>query len=191
MTMITMEDIIREGHPALRQRAKKVEIPISQDVKDLGQEMMTFLVNSQDPELSEKYDLRAGVGLAAPQIDQGLRIAAVHIPDEYEDDSPIFSDVLINPIIKRQSVKKAALPTGEGCLSVDREVPGYVARSKRITIEYTDLNNQVQKVKLNDYSAVVVQHEIDHLNGIMFYDHINEEDPFYLDSDTELLEFED
>ncbi|MDO5456920.1 MAG: peptide deformylase [Atopococcus tabaci] len=189
--MITMEDIIREGHPALRQRAKKVEIPISQDVKDLGQEMMTFLVNSQDPELSEKYDLRAGVGLAAPQIDQGLRIAAVHIPDEYEDDSPIFSDVLINPIIKRQSVKKAALPTGEGCLSVDREVPGYVARSKRITIEYTDLNNQVQKVKLNDYSAVVVQHEIDHLNGIMFYDHINEEDPFYLDSDTELLEFED
>lgn len=191
MTMITMEDIIREGHPALRQRAKKVEIPISQDVKDLGQEMMTFLVNSQDPELSEKYDLRAGVGLAAPQIDQGLRIAAVHIPDEYEDDSPIFSDVLINPIIKRQSVKKAALPTGEGCLSVDREVPGYVARSKRITIEYTDLNNQVQKVKLNDYSAVVVQHEIDHLNGIMFYDHINEEDPFYLDSDTELLELED
>lgn len=191
MTMITMEDIIREGHPALRQRAKKVEIPISQDVKDLGQEMMTFLVNSQDPELSEKYDLRAGVGLAAPQIDQGLRIAAVHIPGEYEDDPPIFSDVLINPIIKRQSVKKAALPTGEGCLSVDREVPGYVARSKRITIEYTDLNNQVQKVKLNDYSAVVVQHEIDHLNGIMFYDHINEEDPFYLDSDTELLEFED
>lgn len=191
MTMITMEDIIREGHPALRQRAKKVEIPISQDVKDLGEEMMAFLVNSQDPELSEKYDLRAGVGLAAPQIDQGLRIAAVHIPDEYEDDSPIFSDVLINPIIKRQSVKKAALPTGEGCLSVDREVPGFVARSKRITIEYTDLNNQVQEIKLNDYSAVVVQHEIDHLNGIMFYDHINEEDPFYLDSDTELLEFED
>ena len=191
MVMITMEDIIREGHPTLRQRAEKVEIPISQNIKELGQEMMTFLINSQDPELSEKYNLRAGVGLAAPQINQDLRLVAVHIPGEYEDDPPAFSDVLINPIIKRQSVKKIALPTGEGCLSVDREVPGYVARPKRITIEYTDLDNQVQEVKLSDYSAIVVQHELDHLNGIMFYDHINEEDPFYLASDTQLLEFED
>lgn len=189
--MITMEDIIREGHPTLRERAKKVEVPVSEQIKELGQQMLTFLKNSQDPELSEEYGLRAGVGLAAPQIDKPLRLVAVHIPSDYEDEPPVFSGVLVNPVIKRQSVKKTALPTGEGCLSVDRDVPGYVPRAKRITLEYTDLDDQVQEVKLKDYEAVVIQHEIDHLNGIMFYDHINKEDPFYLDSDTELLELEE
>lgn len=187
--MITMDDIIRDGHPTLRKRAEKIDTPVSEEIKILGEKMMEFLLNSQDPEKAEAYDLRPGVGLAAPQVNQSIRMAAVHIPDDEEDEGVVFSDVLVNPVIKRQSVKKTALPTGEGCLSVDEDIEGYVARPRRITLEYTDLDNQVHEIKLKDYPAVVVQHEIDHLNGILFYDHIDPDSAFQLDEDTTLLEF--
>ena len=59
--MITMEDIVREGHPALRKIAKEMSHPITPDERTLAEEMMAFLKNSQDPELSEKLGLRAGV----------------------------------------------------------------------------------------------------------------------------------
>lgn len=186
--MLTMDDIIREGHPTLRVRSQKIDLPISSEVKEIGQAMMEFVQNSQDDELAKKYDLRPGVGLAAPQIDQAIRMTVVHVPSEDpQDPTPEFSDVLINPQIVRQSLKKIALPTGEGCLSVDRQVPGYVPRAKRIHLEYTDLNGQEKKIKLKGYPAIVVQHEIDHLNGVMFYDHINPDDPFALDDQTSLL----
>lgn len=186
--MLTMKDIIREGHPTLRQRSQAVDIPISSDVREIGLSLMEFVKNSQDEEMAEQYNLRAGVGLAAPQINQAIRLAAVHIPSADEDDeTPLFSAVLVNPQITRQSVKKIALPTGEGCLSVERDVPGYVPRPRRIHLSYYDLDNQKHDIKLKDYAAIVVQHEIDHLNGVMFYDHINDQDPFYIDGQTKLL----
>lgn len=184
--MLTMDNIVREGHPSLRERAKEVDLPISQEIKDIGEAMMTFVQNSQDEELAEKYQLRAGVGLAAPQIDRSVRVAAVHIEDE--DGNVELSEVFVNPKIIRQSVKKKALPGGEGCLSVDREVPGLVPRPRRITLQYTDLDNQAHEIKLKDYHAIVVQHEIDHLNGVMFYDHINEDNPFELRENESLLD---
>ena len=76
------------------------------------------------------------------------------------------------------SVQDAALAEGEGCLSVDREVPGYVVRHARVTIEYFDKEGEKHRIKLKGYNSIVVQHEIDHTNGIMFYDRINEKDPF-------------
>lgn len=77
-------------------------------------------------------------------------------------------------------MQEACLGEGEGCLSVDREVPGYVVRHARITISYYDINGKKKKVRLKNYPAIVVQHEIDHLNGVMFYDHINQQNPFSL-----------
>lgn len=78
--MITMDDIIREGHPTLRAVAKEVPIPpIAEDV-ELGKEMLQFLKNSQDPVKAEELNLRGGVGLAAPQLDISKRIIAVHVP---------------------------------------------------------------------------------------------------------------
>ncbi|WP_028274615.1 peptide deformylase [Atopococcus tabaci] len=187
--MITMDDIIREGHPTLRKVAEEVPFPISEETKQLGKEMMEFLVNSQDPEIAEKYDLRAGVGLAAPQLDISKRILAVHIPslDPEESDEPVLSTIMVNPKILSHSVQTACLADGEGCLSVDREVPGYVPRASRITISYYDLDGNKHKERLRNYPAIVVQHEMDHLNGVMFYDHINEENPFELDENTSLL----
>ncbi|MGX7198257.1 peptide deformylase [Enterococcus nangangensis] len=179
--MLTMEDIIREGHPTLRAVATEVSLPLSEEDLHTGSEMLTFLKNSQDPEMAEKLNLRGGVGLAAPQINISRRFIALHVPSSDENQpEPTLSTVMYNPKIVSHSVQDACLADGEGCLSVDREVPGYVVRHARVTVSYIDSNNQKQKVKLKGYEAIVVQHEIDHLNGVMFYDHINEQQPFAL-----------
>lgn len=179
--MITMDDIIREGHPTLRKVAEEVTFPLSQEEIETGEEMLTFLKNSQDPEISEEMQLRGGVGLAAPQIDISKRLIAVHVPGaDPENPEPTFSAVMYNPKIISHSVQDACLGDGEGCLSVDREVPGYVVRHNKITITYFDKDGNKHKQRLKNYEAIVVQHEIDHLNGIMFYDHINEANPFAL-----------
>ncbi|WP_165329431.1 peptide deformylase [Streptococcus tangpeifui] len=182
--LIDMSDIIREGNPTLRAVAKDVELPLSDEDIILGEKMMQFLKNSQDPAMAEKMGLRGGVGLAAPQLDISKRIIAVLVPNpEDEEGNPpaqpySLQEIMYNPRIVSHSVQDAALADGEGCLSVDREVPGYVVRHSRVTVEYLDKNGNKQKVKLRGYNSMVVQHEIDHTNGIMFYDRINENNPF-------------
>jgi peptide deformylase len=173
--MITMKDIIKEGHPTLRKVAKEVSIPPSQEEKEILQKMMEYLINSQDPEFAQKYGLRPGIGLAAPQINVSKRMIAVHVTDE---NNKLYSYGLFNPKIISHSVEKCYLTTGEGCLSVDREVPGFVPRYARITVKGITLDGEEVEIRLKGLPAIVFQHEIDHLNGIMFYDHINKEDPF-------------
>ncbi|WP_347860711.1 peptide deformylase [Salimicrobium sp. PL1-032A] len=175
--MITMEDIVREGHPALRKKAETVALPPTEEDTNTLSEMLQFIKNSQDEEVCDRYGLRPGVGLAAPQIDVNKRMLAVHFTDLNEKE---YSYGLFNPKIISHSVEMTYLSTGEGCLSVDREVPGYVPRYRRITIKATDLNGEEVKLRLKDFASIVFQHEIDHLNGVMFYDHINKEDPYAL-----------
>jgi peptide deformylase len=179
--MILMKDIVREGHPVLREVAKEVPMPPSQDDINTLKEMQEFLINSQDPEISEKYDLRAGVGLAAPQINVSKRMFAIYMED---DDGKEYHYCLINPKIISHSVEKSFLTTGEGCLSVDRDVPGFVLRYARITIKGFDLEGKVVKLRLRGLPAIVFQHEFDHLNGVMFYDHIDENKPFTVPEDA-------
>ncbi|MBJ8325876.1 peptide deformylase [Streptococcus pacificus] len=182
--LIDMNDIIREGNPTLRAKAKEVTLPLSDEDIKLGEKMMQFLKNSQDPVMGEKMQLRAGVGLAAPQIDISKRIIAVLVPnpEDPEGNPPkeayALEEVMYNPKILSHSVQDAALAEGEGCLSVDRTVEGYVVRHARVTIEYYDKNNEKHKLKLKGYNAIVVQHEIDHINGVLFYDRINPKNPF-------------
>lgn len=183
--MITMEDIVREGHPSLKNVAKEVEVPLSKEDKKLIEDMLQFLKNSQDDEIAEKYGLRAGVGLAAPQLGIEKRIMAVH----YEDaKGKLYSYGLVNPKIVSHSVEETFLQTGEGCLSVDREVEGYIHRYKRITIKAFDLDNNPVQLRLKGYVAIVFQHEIDHLNGVMFYDHINKDNPFFIPDNSSPVE---
>lgn len=179
--MITMDNIIREGNPTLREVAKEVSLPLSEEDLSLGKEMLEFLKNSQDPVKAEELNLRGGVGLAAPQLDISKRIIAVHIPSsDPETTEPALSTVMYNPKILSHSLQDACLSEGEGCLSVDREVPGYVVRHAKITLSYYDMNGEKHKIRLKNYAAIVVQHEIDHINGVMFYDHINSQNPFAL-----------
>jgi peptide deformylase len=186
---IIMSDIIREGHPTLREVATAIVEPISEEYITLGKQMLQFLENSQDPDIAQELDLRGGVGIAAPQLDIPKRIMAVLIPSEDEEsDEPKLREVMFNPKVLSHSVQQTCLKDGEGCLSVDREVPGYVVRADRITITYTNMNNEKIKMKLRGYEAIVVQHEIDHLNGVMFFDHINEENPFAINPDIKVID---
>jgi len=185
---IDMNDIIREGNPTLRKVASAIEEPISPEYLSLGEKMMEFLENSQDEKIAEEMNLRGGVGLAAPQLDIAKRVIAVLLPSEEEDATePALKDIMYNPKIVSHSVQETCLSDGEGCLSVDREVPGYVVRAQRITLSYINQAGQRVKKKLNGYAAIVVQHEIDHLNGIMFYDRINQSDPYQLKQGVKVI----
>ena len=192
--MIDMDDIIREGNPTLRAVAQEVTFPLSDENILLGEKMMEFLKNSQDPVMAEKLRLRGGVGLAAPQLDISRRIIAVLLPNpEDEEGNPPaqaydLREIMYNPKIVSHSVQDAALSEGEGCLSVDRNVPGYVVRHARVTVEYFDKEGQKKRLKLKGYKSIVVQHEIDHINGVMFYDRINPTDPFAIKDGMLILE---
>ena len=141
------------------------------------------------PELSEKYGLRPGVGLAAPQVGVSEMMAAVLVPSNEENGKPLFKEVIINPVIISHSVQPVALSEGEGCLSVDKDIPGYVVRHDRITLRYTDVKGEQHKIRLRDYPAIVCQHEIDHLNGHLYYDLIDKEHPFTLkDANTVMVD---
>lgn len=184
--MITMKDIIKDGNPTLRNVAEEVSFPLDEDLQKLAVNMKEFLKNSQDADLAEKYDLRPGVGLAAPQLDVSKRMLAIRVPSDTEDEEPL-SLLLINPRILSHSVQEAALEEGEACLSIDEVYEGYVPRSKRITVEYYDVDGNKHKQRFKNYPAIVIQHEIDHLNGILFYDRINQDDPFNIPDDMDLF----
>lgn len=192
--LIDMDDIIREGNPTLRAVAEDVTFPLSDQEIILGEKMMQFLHHSQDPVMAEKLGLRGGVGLAAPQLDISKRIIAVLVPNpEDADGNPpkeaySLQEVMYNPKVVAHSVQDAALGDGEGCLSVDRNVPGYVVRHARVTVEYFTKVGEKKRIKLKGYNSIVVQHEIDHTNGIMFYDRINPNNPFEIKEGLLILE---
>ena len=173
--MILMEDIIREGHPTLRTKAEEVKFPLTEDDRKLAHDMLEYLVNSQDPEVSQKYGLRPGVGLAANQVNSLKRMFALHLED---DNGEQLSFIAVNPKIVSHSVEKTYMPSGEGCLSVDRSIPGFVPRYARITVKFFTVDGEEKKLRLKGFPAVAFQHELDHLNGIMFFDHINDANPF-------------
>jgi peptide deformylase len=183
--MLTMDDVVREGHPSLRAVANEVPLPPTEEETSLLRDMLQFLKNSQDEIVCAKYNLRPGVGLAAPQLGINKRMIAVHFEDS---NGKLYSYGLFNPKIVSHSVEKAYLSVGEGCLSVDRNVEGIVPRHARITVKATDLDGNDLKLRLKDYAAIVFQHEIDHLNGIMFYDHINKEDPYSIPGNSKSID---
>lgn len=170
-----MNDIVREGHPSLRKKATDVLFPLSATDRKLSEELLDYLKNSHDPEISEKYNLRAGIGIAAPQVNASKRIFALHITESEGDP---LSFIAINPKIISHSVEKTYLSGGEGCLSVDRNVEGYVPRHTRISIKAFDIEGNEFKRRLKGLAAIAFQHELDHLNGILFYDHIDKNEPF-------------
>ena len=175
--MILMKDIIREGHPTLAQRSPDVTLPLDEDTKQTLRDMMEFLENSQDPVKNEELELRAGVGLAAPQINVKKRMIAVFTTDETGET--LYKMLLVNPKIVSHSEAKIYMPGGEGCLSIDREVTGLVPRHKKIRIkgyQYLPETDELLKVdfRVSGYVGVVIQHEIDHLNGVLFVDKLQE-----------------
>ncbi|MFT4412858.1 peptide deformylase [Fredinandcohnia humi] len=181
--ILTMKDIVREGHPILREKTKEVTVPPSQEDKDTLTCMMKYLKNSQDSDLAKKYELRPGVGLSANQVGLDKRMFVAYFTDF---DEKLHEYALINPKIVSHSVSMIYLPEGEGCLSVDRAVEGYVPRYEKIKVKAFDINGDKVVLRLKGYASIVAQHEIDHLNGIMFYDRINKTNPFQLPENVDI-----
>jgi peptide deformylase len=78
------------------------------------------------------------------------------------------------------------MPESEGCLSVDRAIQGYVPRYERVQLKAYNHQGTELTLKFKGFDAIVMQHELDHLNGIMFYDHINKENPFKLPENVDI-----
>lgn len=181
--IITMDDIIREGEAVLRTVAEPVKLPLQEEDREALQCMMQFLKNSQDPEKSAKYKLRSGVGLSANQVGLLKRMFVMYLTD---DRGNIVEHTWVNPKIISHSVTMVYLPESEGCLSVDRPVNGFVPRYETVKVKGYDLDGKEVVRKYKGYQAIIIQHEIDHLDGIMFYDRINKKNPFKLPQDVEI-----
>ena len=128
--MLLMKDIIQDGHPTLRIRAKEVQLPLSKEDFNTLKDMMELVENSQDDELVEQYDLRPSVGLAAPQINISKKMFVMKTMDE--QFKHLHKYAVVNPKIISTSEEQTYLSGGEGCLSVDEEITGLVKRAKRI-----------------------------------------------------------
>lgn len=170
-----MDDFVKEDNPVLRKVAEEVPLPASDEDRKILTDLMEYVQNSQDAEIAAQYGLRAGIGLAAPQVNISKRMIAVHLKNEKGE---LVSYALFNPKLVSHSVEMSYLTAGEGCLSVNRTVSGYVPRYARIKVSGTTLEGEKVQLRLKGIASICFQHEIDHLNGIMFYDHINKEDPF-------------
>lgn len=187
---ITTETILIDPNPLLREKAKPVSIPLSNEDKQLIQAMRTYVHDSKIDELAEKYNLKPAVGLAAPQLGVLKQLLVVEIEKVDNQGNSFYVEyALANPKIVAHSVTMSALASGEGCLSVIQEKPGYVHRPLRVRIQaYDCIRNQHVEIKVKGYEGIVLQHEIDHLHGVLFYDHINEDNPWLAQENTIIIE---
>ncbi len=176
--------ILDEKDHRLRQISKDATFPLSKKEIKLIEQAITELTYSQIEEYAEQYNLRPGMGLAFPQL--GINKRVIIIVHEVEDG--IFDEyVFVNPKIVSYSEEMIAADVGEGCLSVNREVDGHVPRHARVTVEGYDIDGNKIKVRAREELAIAFQHEIDHLNGILFYDRINKNKPFFNENEIRLI----
>ena len=173
--MIRTSDILDEKDKHLRAKNEDVEFPLSKETKKLIQDMLDHLYYSQIEEYSKKYDLRPGMGLAAPQLGINQRFFVV-CHEETENNFKNY--ILINPKMISHSEELIYASEGEGCLSVNREVEGIVPRYARVTFTGYDINGKEIKYRAREELSIAFQHEMDHLNGILFTDHIDPKDPY-------------
>ena len=173
--MLKTCDILDEKNKILHEVSKEVEFPLTKEDKDNIKMMIEYLHDSQVEALAEKYDLRPGMGMSAVQI--GVLKRYITIVYEYEP-TKFETYVVINPKIITESKEKIYVEEGEGCLSVNREVEGIVPRCARVTVEGYDMDGNKISIRAREELAIVFQHEIDHLNGILFVDRIDPKNPF-------------
>ena len=177
-------DILDEKDKILRKTSEKVTFPLSKEDKILIKDVIKYLTYSQIEKYEKEYDLRPGMGLAFVQL--GILKRIIVIVDEYEEGK-FDNYVVINPEIVSNSTEIIAADAGEGCLSVNREVEGHVPRFARVTIEGYDEEGNRIRIRAREELSIAFQHEIDHLNGILFYDRIDKNKPFYSEKEIRLL----
>ncbi len=147
--------------PALRQKAKKVPAGYA-SLKKLCDDMI------------ETLQAVRGAGLAAPQIGVSLRLCVIQMPEE----EPV---VLINPeVVKRSGERELE----EGCLSL-LGYWGIVKRSESVTVKARNLKGKEVRIKATDLLAQTLEHELDHLNGVLYIDHLKDGETIHKNKPTE------
>ena len=147
--------VARLGHPVLRMACR----PVSPE-EITSAEMARFIDDMWDT--MAEY---GGVGLAAPQVHEPIQAAVLRIDDDVSEQGTPY--VVFNPTIT--VIDETRRGTWEGCLSVPG-MRGYVERPRMIRVDYLDANGQAASVEASDFLAVVFQHELDHLDGVLYVD---------------------
>lgn len=185
--------IITAPHPTLRQKAKEVTV-FDKKFFDFLRDLAQTLIEKEEPR---------GVGLAAPQVNKSWRVFAAVLGAKNQDSDKPRLEFFINPKLTRLSEEKIlGLSDGserfEGCLSIPL-LYGPVPRHQWLEIEYQSLTDRdlrksrpqivSKSARFSDFDARVIQHEFDHIEGILFTDHILKNDlPVYIDQDGAWVE---
>lgn len=157
--------VAKLGNPVLRQVAKQVDL---KELADPQGELQNFIDDMIDTMREED-----GVGLAAPQVNRSLQIVVLEYEnnDRYPGEASIPVTVLVNPVLSDYSEEKAL--GWESCLSLV-DFRGLVPRSTSVTLKAYDREGDKIEKRATDFEAVVLQHEIDHLNGKVFLDRMED-----------------
>lgn len=155
---MAIREIRKDGDEILSKKCREVEV-IDDKVKELAQDMLETMYKND------------GIGLAACQVGILKRIVVYDVA-YIQEDGKREGHILINPKIISRS--KSMIEVEEGCLSFP-DVYDNVIRHEKVTVEYTDLDVKKRKINAKDIEAVCLQHEIDHLDGIVFLDRVAEQ----------------
>lgn len=173
-----MLKILQYGSPILEK--------VSLDVKDVNDKKIHTLIEEMLKVLEKEKEHSAG--LSAPQVGKLLRIAICRRFDLEEDTNslnPIW-EIMINPKILRKG--KEMSTKWEGCLSINHgELFGEVVRSNEVDVEFVDLNGKKQLIKANGFLSHIIQHEVDHLDGILFLKYISDPTNLYTSDEVEAM----
>lgn len=149
---------IGKDNPMLRTVCEVIKKDEWKKYVKLGKEMVAYI---KDPD-------HAGVGLAAPQIGVTKRIMVASLLKDWEDEN--FSTIaMMNPEILEFS-SETTEEIEEGCLSLPKTKKGFVSRSQNIKLQYFDEKMKIKTLRLSGLASVIVQHEMDHLNGVLYID---------------------
>lgn len=168
-------DILTEENNILRKTSEEVKFPLDNKDKKTIDNMIKYLRLSQDEEYAREHNIRGGMGLAFVQLGILKRIFVISYLNE---DGSFTEYTVINPKIVSYSEEMIYVEEGEGCLSVINDIDGIVPRRARITVEYFDTEGKKQVARVREEIAIAFQHEIDHLNGILYTDKIDKKNPY-------------
>lgn len=171
---MAIRPILRLGHPVLRSRTDRIEsdqLP-GDEVQGLIDDLIDTLRDS------------GGVGLAAPQVGEGLQLFVYEVPEEARPEEPVALKVLVNPMVEPHA--RELVYDWEGCLSIPG-LRGLVPRYPEVRVEATDRDGEPLSFIASGFEARIVQHEYDHLNGVIFLDRMR--DLQSLTYEAEWLEF--
>lgn len=175
--------LVYDSNKIMHEEIKDVTFPLTDQDKEIISKMISYVDVSYENK-ADKYNIRPGIGIAAIQLGYPKKIIYIHLDDKNGEHKYL----LANPKITKESTAKMYIGSGEGCLSVKKDVPGLSIRKAIVWVKGIDLfTNKEIEVKAENLLSACFQHEVDHNNNNFYYDRINENDPFYVEDQWEKI----